>query len=153
MCHALATPQQPRNVAMPASGVEIGNTLLGLVRDAGPLQVLLHHQPGPPLRELGKQRLVWLQSHNPFTDHRDQVRVQRQDVLTPVLRGCCGDNESRLCGIQVKAANRQTRQLGAAQARHVRQDVDPRSHLARVALNNLAAARSGLNQLDEFFFG
>jgi len=78
-------PQQLGDVCVTPCRVEVGDALLRLVGDSDPLQVLLHHQPGPPLGQLRKEGLVWVHTLQPFLQKAYQFWMERQNVGPAVL--------------------------------------------------------------------
>lgn len=76
---------QFRDVGVPPRRVEIRNPVRRDVRDADALQILLDHQPRFPLPEIRKKWIVGAMPLEPFAEHREQVRMQRQHVGLAML--------------------------------------------------------------------
>lgn len=74
-----------RDVAVPAAGVEISDSLFRFVGNANSLQVLLHHEPSLLPLQLGKQPTGSLEASEPQGKHFDKTRMKRQHVLAAML--------------------------------------------------------------------
>ncbi|HEX4131478.1 MAG TPA: hypothetical protein VHZ24_15675 [Pirellulales bacterium] len=66
--------------------MKIGNPFVRLIRNAGALQVTLDGEGQLLLSQFRKQPVGRLKTLEPVTQHDDQFRVQRQHVLSPMLR-------------------------------------------------------------------
>ncbi|MEZ6069506.1 MAG: hypothetical protein R3C10_04350 [Pirellulales bacterium] len=66
-----AAQQQPRDVRVPASRVEVGDPFIGLIGDARLFEITLDHFVGLPLRQLREERLVIRKAIDPRADRGD----------------------------------------------------------------------------------
>jgi len=123
--------QQLGDVGVPSHRVEVGSSLFGFIRDASPLEVLLDHQPGPPLGQPGEERLIRWDVLQPPREHSDEIRVQREDILPAVLGVLCFDGQRGRIAFKIETRGRQAADFGSSETRQV----DPAPGLPVVALD------------------
>jgi hypothetical protein len=90
-----AIAKQFGNVRMSTSGMKIGYSVFGLIRDADAFQVLADHEPGLATLQIGKQQLSRLDILEPLRELHYEFWVEWEHILAAVLRTSRLDRHSR----------------------------------------------------------
>jgi len=123
------------DVRVAAGGMEIRDAVIGLVGNAGTLQIPLDHEPCLPPGEFGKQLLVGRNSVKPNTEHLYEFRVLRKHVFPSMLGKGGFDSNCWRVGIKLKASGREARDFVLAQPSHKGKNVNSGPLLASESLN------------------
>jgi len=87
---------------MSAGSVEVGDTRIVSIRNANPLQVMLHHDRRVLTGEFREKFVAWGEPDEPLSQFGNKFRVQRQDILSPVFRVNRLHRDGRAFGVQIK---------------------------------------------------
>ena len=144
---------QFRDMRVPAGSMEVRNARVVSIRNANLLQVVLHHVRRVLTGEIREKLVARGKSDEPLSQFGNKFRVQRQDILSPVLGMTCFHRDGRAVSVQIKTLRRQAGQFAFPKAGHIGQEVDSRPLLPRNATDLLFAAAGRCNQLADFIGG